>query len=80
MQDEALEKFIMKIDRKYGDMLTEMEISEVLGFTYPSFRNLRLENPIIPFLRIGKKVFYLKDDLILYLKSKRRFSNVDSNR
>lgn len=72
MIDLALEKYIEGINKKYNDMLSEQEVCDILGFNRNYFYKLRCEQHLIPFLKIGNRISYLKDDVLQYLKNARR--------
>lgn len=72
MVDKALEKFLLGIHEKFGDTIKESDVSQLLGYDYVYFRNLRTQKPLMPFLKIGAKILYLKDDVINYIKNSRK--------
>ncbi len=72
VSDLALNAFIENINRKYKELLTETDVCEILGFHKTYFHRLRKKECIIPFIQIGTRVTYLKQDVIDFLKKNRR--------
>lgn len=72
MADLALEKYIKRVETKYQDLMTEQEVCELLGFNRNYFLKMRTQKIVIPFLKIGGRITYLKEDVIEYLKKSRR--------
>lgn len=72
VSDFAFSEFINRINRTYKDMLTETEVCEILGFHKTYFYRLRKKEALIPFIQIGNRVSYLKQDVIDFLKKNRR--------
>ena len=71
MIDKGLENFLSKIDEKYGDMIEENDVCDILQYNQTHFRNIKTKKPLMPFLKIGRKVLYFKHDVIEFIKSKR---------
>lgn len=72
MLDKNLEDFLYKISTTHNDMMTECEVVKVLGFNRTYFSRVRKNNPLIPFLKIGARILYLKKDVIEYIKTTRK--------
>ena len=66
---DGLEQFIKIIEVNYGDILTENDVSELLGVSKMYLCKLRKkEGEAIPFIRMGKLIKYFKTDLINWLR------------
>lgn len=68
-RSESLDDFIRQVHHHYPtDAMETREVADVLGVhTEVLYRN-RAKKRGIPFIKIGKKVFYLKKDVIEYLE------------
>lgn len=53
------------------ELLTPRQLSEQTGFSENSLAQDRYHNKGIPYVKIGKRVRYLKDDVIAYLEANR---------
>lgn len=66
---DGLEQFIKVIEVNYGDLITEDEVSNLLGVSKMYLCKLRKkEGEAIPFIRMGKLIKYFKTDLINWLR------------
>lgn len=66
---EGLENFINSIQVGFGEILTEDEVSKLLGFSKMYLLNLRSKPHAIPFIRFGRNVKYFKIDLIKWIRT-----------
>lgn len=71
MEDNSLDKYIKYIEINYKILLTDTEVCKILGFTKSHFCQKRNSEKILPFIKIGSRIRYLKDDVIDYLKKNR---------
>ena len=74
---EGLEQFIKVIENNYDDMLTEEEVSQLLGFSKMYLCKLRRKKESIPFIRFGKLIRYFKVDVINWIRVSKLRSNDD---
>lgn len=66
---DGLEQFIKVIEINYGDILSDNEVSELLGVSKMYLCKLRRkEGEAIPYMRVGKLIKYFKSDLINWLR------------
>lgn len=65
---DGLERFIEAIKINYGELLTEEDVSELLGVSKMYLCKLRKKEDAIPFIRIGKLIKYFKSDFIDWLR------------
>ena len=72
MSDLGLEKYIKNIEQSYGDIMSETEVCKILNFNKAYFCRLRKSKQIIPFIKIGLRISYLKHDVIDFIKNNRK--------
>lgn len=72
MQDLALDKYILDIEKKYPDLMNEKEVCEILNFNKSYLCRLRKVKSPIPFIRIGNRMAYFKHDIIEFIKKNRK--------
>ncbi len=71
MEDLALKKYIRDIEESYGDILYDKDVCKIFGFNKTYYCRMRKEKSLIPFLKIGGRISYLKYDVIEFLKKNR---------
>lgn len=74
---DGLEQFIKMIDLNYDDMLSEEEVSQLLGFSKMYLCKLRRKKEAIPFIRFGKLIRYFKIDVINWIRTSKLRSKDD---
>lgn len=72
MSDLALEKYIANIEKDYKAIMTENDVCKVLNFNKIYFCRLRKSGSLIPFIKIGNRINYLKDDVITFIRNHRK--------
>ncbi|MEM0167472.1 MAG: helix-turn-helix domain-containing protein [Thermoplasmatales archaeon] len=72
MLDPALDKYIATIEKEYDQLMTEDEVCNLLNYTKIHFCRLRKAGVLIPFIKIGNRINYIKDDVIDFIKKNRK--------
>jgi len=55
--------------------ITEKEVSEITGIALPTLRKQRWCKKGIPFVKLGKSVRYLHNDVINYMEARKIHTN-----
>lgn len=64
-------KIVKDLTLSVGEMLTTDQTAAVLGCHYMTLSKQRQEGRGIPYLKVGRKVYYLKTDIEAYLLASR---------
>lgn len=70
MDSDSIDTFEHSINSMYpGDMLMHTQVSEILNIHIETLYRMRVQGKGPPFVKIGKKVLYLKKDFFDWFRS-----------
>lgn len=70
MNNDSIETFVQGVNQLYpADMISHKDIAKILSIHHETLYRMRLKGQGPPFVKIGKKVLYLKKDFFDWFKS-----------